>query len=186
MQAYYSNLANSITPDSRSRDKQSTENWPKYAPALHQIAGWCVNGKLEEARKLAKEMYRGGFEIRTTAYSAFLIVFVSFAGKKDPLRLQAEAECWCPAQCETFTALITNLCKIRKIGDAMKLFFRMGESGCYPNATTFLILTRSLYEAARIGEGDEMIDRLKSAECGNALDKEAYYGFLKIAWNQKN
>ncbi|GAB4845360.1 hypothetical protein Ancab_038768 [Ancistrocladus abbreviatus] len=37
-----------------------------------------------------------------------------------------------------------------------------------------------LYQAARIGEGDEMIDTMKSASYGDALDLKAYYGFLKI------
>ncbi|RVW91219.1 Pentatricopeptide repeat-containing protein PNM1, mitochondrial [Vitis vinifera] len=123
------------------------------------IKGWCVDGKLDEARR-----------------------------KKDPFRLESEAEkilvdmdvAGVPRNVETFNVLITNLCKIRKTEDAMKLFYRMGEWGCYPNETTFLVLTRSLYQAARVGEGDEMIDRMKSAGFGNALDKKAYYEFIKI------
>ena len=55
-----------------------------------------------------------------------------------------------------------------------------GEGGCYPNETTFLVLIRSLYQAARLEEGDEMIDRMRSAGFGEFLDKKAYYQFLKI------
>ncbi|KAJ9677248.1 hypothetical protein PVL29_022316 [Vitis rotundifolia] len=124
------------------------------------IKGWCVDGKLDEARRLAEEMHRGGFEIEK------ILVDMDVAGV--------------PRNVETFNVLITNLCKIRKTEDAMKLFYRMGEWGCYPNETTFLVLTRSLYQAARVGEGDEMIDRMKSAGFGNALDKKAYYEFIKI------
>ncbi|KAL6124137.1 hypothetical protein ACLB2K_076652 [Fragaria x ananassa] len=95
--------------------------------------------------------------------------------KKDPFRLQSEAEKilvdmdfhGVPRNVETFNVLITNLCKIRKTDDALSLFHRMGEWG-------------SLYQAARVGEGDEMIDRMKSAGFGKALDKKAYFGFLKI------
>ncbi|KAF2564120.1 hypothetical protein F2Q70_00018890 [Brassica cretica] len=43
-----------------------------------------------------------------------------------------------------------------------------------------LVLIRSLYQAAMIGDGDEMIDKMKSAGCCKALDKKEYYGFLKI------
>lgn len=71
-----------------------------------------------------------------------------------------------PRNVETFNVLITNLCKIRKTEDAMTLFHRMGEWGCYPDETTFLVLIKSLYQAARIGEGDEMIDQMKSAGFG--------------------
>ncbi|KAL6319082.1 hypothetical protein AAG906_001555 [Vitis piasezkii] len=152
------------------------------------IKGWCVDGKLDEARRLAEEMYRGGFEIGTMAYNSILDCICKLCRKKDPFRLESEAEkilvdmdvAGVPRNVETFNVLITNLCKIRKTEDAMKLFYRMGEWGCYPNETTFLVLTRSLYQAARVGEGDEMIDRMKSAGFGNALDKKAYYEFIKI------
>lgn len=46
---------------------------------------------------------------------------------------------------ETFNVLILNLCKFRKIEDVMKLFFRMGEWGCYFDVITFFFLIRSLY-----------------------------------------
>lgn len=152
------------------------------------IKGWCVDGKLEEARRLAREMYRGGFEIGTVAYNAILDCVCKLCRLKDPFRLQSEAEnvlvdmdaAGVPRNTETFNVLILNLCKIRNTEDALKLFFRMGEWGCYPDATTFLVLTKSLYQAARVGEGDEMIDRMKSAGFGDALDKKAYYEFLKI------
>ncbi|XP_073145704.1 small ribosomal subunit protein mL104 (rPPR9) [Henckelia pumila] len=150
------------------------------------IDGWCVAGKLDEAKRLADEMYRGGFEIGTYAYNAMLDCVCRLCREKDPFILQSEAEKvliqmerkGVPRDVETFNVLITNLCKIRKTEDAMKLFSRMGEWGCYPNDTTFLVLIKSLYQAARVGEGDEMMDRMRSA--GYAVDKKSYYEFLKI------
>lgn len=152
------------------------------------IKGWCVDGKLDEARRLSQEMYRGGFEIGSVGYNAILDCVCKLCRKKDPFRLQSEAEkvlidmdvAGVPRNVETFNVLITNLCKIRKTEDAMNLFDRMGEWGCHPNEETFLVLIKSLYQAARIGEGDEMIDRMKSAGFGGALNKKAYYEFLKI------
>ncbi|KAF5734113.1 pentatricopeptide repeat-containing protein PNM1 mitochondrial [Tripterygium wilfordii] len=152
------------------------------------IKGWCVDGKLEEAKRLAGEMYRGGFEIGITSYNAILDCVCKLCRQKDPFRLQLEAEKvlldmethGVPRNVETYNVLISNLCKIRKTEDAMNLFHRMGEWGCYPDETTFIGLIRSLYQAARVSEGDEMIDRMKSAGYGGKLDKKAYYGFLKI------
>lgn len=152
------------------------------------IEGWCVDGKLEEARRLMQEMHRGGFEIGAMAYNAILDCVCKLCREKDPFRLHSEAEnvlidmdiAGVPRNVETFNVLITNLCKIRKTQDALNLLNRMGEWGCHPNEETFLVLIRSLYQAARIGEGDEMIDRMKSAGFGGALDKKAYYQFLKI------
>lgn len=152
------------------------------------ISGWCIDGKLEEVRRLVDEMHRGGFEISTFAYNSILDCVCRLCREKDPFRLQAEAENvllemeknGVPRDVNTFNVLITNLCKIRKTEDAMKLFSRMGEWGCYPDETTHLVLIKSLYQAARVGEGDEMIDRMKSAGYGDALDKKAYYEFLKI------
>ncbi|GER40145.1 pentatricopeptide repeat-containing protein [Striga asiatica] len=152
------------------------------------IKGWCVDGKLDEAKRLADEMYRGGFELSTYAYNAILDCVCRLCREKDPFRLQDEAQKvliemernGVPRDVETFNVLITNLCKIRQTEEAMKLFSRMGEWNCYPDETTFLVLIKSLYQAARVGEGDEMIDKMKSAGYGDALDKKAYYEFLKI------
>ncbi|CAK9147938.1 unnamed protein product [Ilex paraguariensis] len=152
------------------------------------IKGWCVDEKLEEAKRLAGEMYRGGFEIGPLAYNAILDCVCTLCRKKDPFRLQSEAErvlvemetAGVPRNVETFNVLISNLCKIRKTEEAMNVFCRMKEWGCHPSETTFLLLIRSLYQAARVGEGDEMIDKMKSVGFGDALDKKAYYEFLKI------
>ncbi|KAJ0751141.1 putative tetratricopeptide-like helical domain superfamily [Helianthus annuus] len=152
------------------------------------VKGWCVDEKLDEARRLSQEMYRGGFEIGSVAYNAILDCVCKLCRKKDPFRLQSEAEkvlidmdvAGVPRNVKTFNILISNLCKIRKTEEAMNLFDRMGEWGCHPNEETFLVLIKSLYQAARIGEGDEMIDKMKSAGFGDKLDKKAYFEFLTI------
>ncbi|PIA63113.1 hypothetical protein AQUCO_00200855v1 [Aquilegia coerulea] len=152
------------------------------------IRGWCVNEKLDEAKRLAGEIHRGGFDLGVVAYNSILDCVCKLCRKKDPFRLEAEADkilidmdyAGIPRNTETFNVLITNLCKIRKTEDALNLFDRMGEWGCSPDSTTFLVLVKSLYQAARIGEGDEMIDRMKSAGFGEALDKKAYFEFLTI------
>lgn len=168
--------------------KLANEFFPDEETCDLLVKGWCVDGKLDEAKRLAEEMYRGGFEIGVVAYNAILDCVCKLCREKDPFRLHSEAENvlvqmevqGVPRNVETFNVLITNLCKIRKTQDAMNLFDRMGEWGCYPNETTFLVLIRSLYQAARVGEGDEMIDRMRSAGYGSKLDKKAYYGFLTI------
>ncbi|KAL9660958.1 hypothetical protein QQ045_025777 [Rhodiola kirilowii] len=152
------------------------------------IKGWCNDGKLDEAKRLAGEMDRGGFEIGAMAYNSILDCVCKLCRAKDPFSLQSEAEkiliemdvAGVPRDVETFNVLIDNLCKIRRTEDALNLFHRMGEWGCHPNAKTFLTLTKSLYQAARIGEGDEMIDRMKSAGYEDQLDKKEYYEFLKV------
>ncbi|KAL9239282.1 hypothetical protein vseg_013620 [Gypsophila vaccaria] len=152
------------------------------------IKGWCVAGKLEEAKRLAREMYRGGFELGTGAYNAILDCVCRLCRVKDPFRLENEAEsllidmdaAGVRRDTETFNVLISNLCKIRKTEEGLRLFARMGEWGCGPDATTFLVLIRSCYQAARVGEGDDMIDRMRSAGFGDALTTKEYYGFLKI------
>ncbi|KAL6012034.1 hypothetical protein ACLOJK_002505 [Asimina triloba] len=152
------------------------------------VRGWCLNGKYDEARRLVGEITRGGFELGTSAYNALLDCLCKLCRKKDPFRLMSEAEkvliemetVGVPRDVGTFNVLINNLCKIRKTEEALNLFDRMGEWGCSPNAETYTLLIRSLYQAARISEGDEMIDRMKSAGFGESLDKKAYYGFIKI------
>ncbi|MED6173501.1 hypothetical protein PIB30_060081 [Stylosanthes scabra] len=152
------------------------------------IRGWCVKGKLEEAERLAGEMYRGGFELGVDAFNAMLDCVCKLCREKDPFRFHSEAErilvemesCGVPRNVETFNVLISNLCKMRKTEEAIQLFNTMGSYLCSPNETTFLVLIRSLYQAARLQEGDEMIDRMKSSGFGAALDKKAYYEFLKI------
>lgn len=164
------------------------EFFPDEATCDLLITGWCVDGKLEEARRLAGEMYRGGFEPGVGAYNAMLDCVCKLCRQKDPFGLQSEAEKvlvemdyhGVPRNVETFNVLITNLCKIRKNGDALALFHRMGEWGCQPNETTFLVLIRSLYQAARLEDGDEMIERMKWYGHGSSLDKKAYYKLITI------
>ncbi|WCJ21159.1 Pentatricopeptide repeat (PPR) superfamily protein [Euphorbia peplus] len=152
------------------------------------IKGWCVDGKLEEAKRLAGEMYRGGFEIGIMAFNSILDRVCKLCRDKDPFKLHSEANKvllemdsrGVPRNVETFNVLIDNLCKLRKTEDALNLFHRMHEWGCAPDESTFLILIKSLYQSARIGEGDEMIDRMKSAGYREKLDKKAYYSFMKI------
>ncbi|XP_058100375.1 small ribosomal subunit protein mL104 (rPPR9) [Magnolia sinica] len=164
------------------------EIFPDEAICDALVRGWCVDEKYDEARRLVGEITRGGFELGTSAYNALLDCVCKLCRKKDPFRVMFEAEkvlvemetVGVPRDVGTFNVLISNLCKIRKTEDAVKLFDRMGEWGCSPDAETFILLTRSLYQAARIAEGDEMIDRMKSAGFGKALDKKIYYGFVKI------
>lgn len=152
------------------------------------VRGWCIDGKPDEARRLMGEINRGGFELGTSAYNSLLDCMCKLCRKKDPFCLVAEAEkvliemdaTGIPRDVETFNVLISNLCKIRRTEDAVKLFDRMGEWGCLPNAETYILVIRSLYQAARIAEGDEMIDRMKAGDFVDALDKKAYYGFIKI------
>ncbi|CAH8389620.1 unnamed protein product [Eruca vesicaria subsp. sativa] len=152
------------------------------------ISGWCNGGKLDEAVRFAGEMSRGGFEIGTLAYNLILDCVCKLCRKKDPFRLQLEVEKvllemetrGVPRNTGTFNVLINNLCKIRRTGEAMEVFGKMGEWGCQGDAETYLVLIRSLYQAGRIGEGDEMIDKMKSAGFGECLGKKEYYGFLKI------
>lgn len=62
----------------------------------------------------------------------------------------------------------------------MKLFREMSQWGCSPGAETYLVLIRSLYQAARLSEAEEMIGFMRSAGFGDSLDRKTYYGFIKI------
>ncbi|KAG6527100.1 pentatricopeptide repeat-containing protein PNM1, mitochondrial-like [Zingiber officinale] len=166
----------------------ATEVFPDEGICNALIRGWCNAGKLEEARRLMGEIIRGGFDLGTPAYNAILDCVCRLCRKKVPLRLQHEAEkillemeaSGIPRDAETFRVLISNLCKIRMTEDAMKTFRRMSEWGCSPDAETYLALIRSLYQAARVSEGDEMVGWMRSAGFGDQLDRKAYYGFVKI------
>ncbi|XP_045823416.1 pentatricopeptide repeat-containing protein PNM1, mitochondrial [Trifolium pratense] len=152
------------------------------------VAGYCIDGKIEEARRLSEEMYRGGFELGVRAYNAMLDCMCKICRQKDPFKLHSESskvlvemdQHGVPRNVETFNVLITNLCKIRKTNDALSLFSMMRGWRCNPNETTFLVLIKSLYQAARLEEGDGMIDGMKSAGFGAFLDKKAYFDFLTI------
>jgi pentatricopeptide repeat protein len=152
------------------------------------VAGYCIDGKIEEARRLAEEMYRGGFELGVRAYNAMLDCICKICRQKDPFKLHSEStkvlvemdQHGVPRNVETFNVLITNLCKIRKTNDALGLFSMMRGWRCNPNEATFLVLIKSLYQAARLEEGDGMIDGMKSAGFGAFLDKKAYFDFLTV------
>ncbi|KAG6518393.1 hypothetical protein ZIOFF_021868 [Zingiber officinale] len=129
----------------------ATEVFPDEGICNALIRGWCNTGKLEEARRLMAE--------------------------KILLEMEASG---IPRDAETFRVLISNLCKIRMTEDAMKTFRRMSEWGWSPDAETYLALIRSLYQAARVSVGDEMVGWMRSTGFGDQLDRKAYYGFVKI------
>ncbi|XP_008785622.2 pentatricopeptide repeat-containing protein PNM1, mitochondrial [Phoenix dactylifera] len=172
----------------RAVKRYADEIFPDEEICTALIRGWSAAGRLDEARRLMGEILRGGFELGTPAYNSILDCVCRLCRKKDPLRLQSEADkvlvemeaAGIPRDAETFRVLISNLCKIRKTEDAMKLFRTMGEWGCSPDAETYLALIRSLYQAARVSEGDEMIGFMRAAGFGDMLDIKAYYGFIKI------
>lgn len=137
---------------------------------------------------MAVEIVRGGFELGTPAYNSILDCICRLCRKKDPVRMKKEAEKFLvemeadgiPRNADTFKVLINNLCKIRKTEDALGLFRGMSEWNCSPDAETYLVLIRSLYQAARVSEGDEMINWMRSAGFKAELNRKAYYGFIKI------
>ncbi|KAK3127633.1 hypothetical protein QOZ80_7AG0576120 [Eleusine coracana subsp. coracana] len=172
----------------RAVKKVANEIFPDDNICTLLVSGYANAGKLDHALRLIGETRRGGFQPGLDAYNAVLDCVCRLCRKKDPLRMSAEAEKFLvdmeangiPRDAGTFRVLITNLCKIRKTEDAMNLFRRMGEWGCLPDADTFLVLIRSLYQAARISEGDEMMTWMRSAGFGDKLDRKVYYGFIKI------
>nr|GEU70959.1 DNA repair protein XRCC3 homolog [Tanacetum cinerariifolium] len=52
------------------------------------VKGWCVDGKLDEARRLSQEIYRGGFEIGVVGYNTILDYVCRLCRKKDPFRME--------------------------------------------------------------------------------------------------
>ncbi|KAG8079816.1 hypothetical protein GUJ93_ZPchr0007g5331 [Zizania palustris] len=168
--------------------KVANEIFPDDNICTSLVSGYANAGKLDHALRLIGETRSGGFQPGLDAYNAVLDCICRLCRKKDPLRMSVEAEKFLvdmeangiPRDAGTFRVLITNLCKIRKTVDAMNLFQRMGEWGCSPDADTYLVLIRSLYQAARISEGDEMMTWMCSAGFGDKLDRKAYYGFVKI------
>ncbi|KAL6656919.1 hypothetical protein ACP70R_004699 [Stipagrostis hirtigluma subsp. patula] len=172
----------------RTVKKVANEIFPDDEICTVLISGYANAGKLDDALRLIGETRRGGFQPGLDAYNAVLDCVCWLCRKKDPLRMPVEAEKFLvdmeangiPRDAGTFRVLITNFCKIRKTEDAMNLFSRMGEWGCSPDAETYLVLIRSLYQAARLSEGDEMMTWMRSAGFGDQLDRKAYYGFIKI------
>ncbi|CAN6469392.1 unnamed protein product [Victoria cruziana] len=166
--------------------KTADRLFPDDAVCEILVKGWCATGKLDEARRLAGEVARGGFELGAAAYNAILDCVCKLCRQKDPFRLSTEADAvlvemeaaGVPRDSGTFRVLISNLCKIRKTQDALEIFKRMPEWSCSPDADTFITLVRSLYQAARVAEGDEMLESMKSA--GFQLTIKNYYGFIQI------
>ncbi|ERN09502.1 pentatricopeptide repeat-containing protein PNM1, mitochondrial [Amborella trichopoda] len=160
--------------------------FPDQAICHALVKGWCVSEKLDEAKRLVGEIYRGGFELGPTAYNSILECVCKLCRKRDPLRLESETEkvllemetSGVARNTETFNVLIKSYCKIRKTQVAMNLFESMSEWGCSPDSETYTLLIRSLYQAARLGEGDEMLEEMKAS--GFGVNIKTYYGFLKV------
>ncbi|XP_078428663.1 pentatricopeptide repeat (PPR) superfamily protein [Wolffia australiana] len=165
--------------------ESAPEVFPDDALCCDLIRAWCASGKLDQARRLMEEMRRGGFELGTEAYNSILACVSLLCLKKDPLRLQSEADKvlsamaarGVPKNADTFHILISNLCKIRRTEAAMEIFRTMEIP---PNSETFVAVMRSLYQAGRTAEGDEVMEKMRGAGLGRDLGRKEYYGFVKI------
>lgn len=150
------------------------------------VKGWCVAGKLNEAKRMVNEMSVGQIAMGVTAYNALLDCICKLCREKDPFRLLPEANkilvemeaAGVPRNESTFNILITHLCKIRKTEDAYQFFLKMEQYGCSPNFTTYVVLIRSLFQAARVADGHEMLDQMKKA--GFEANVKAYFSFIKV------
>uniref|UniRef100_A0A0D6QSP3 Pentacotripeptide-repeat region of PRORP domain-containing protein n=1 Tax=Araucaria cunninghamii TaxID=56994 RepID=A0A0D6QSP3_ARACU len=150
------------------------------------VKGWCVAGKLSEARRMVNEMSVGKFAMDATAYNALLDCVCKLCIEKDHFLLLPEAKkillrmekAGVPRNEMTFNILITHLCDIRKTSDAVKLFSEMEGYGCSPNLTTYVVMIRSLFLAARVAEGYEMLDKMK--ENGFEAHERDYFSFIKV------
>ena len=173
-------------------EKIVKEMAPRFFPneeiCYDLIKGWCVGGKLDQAIRLMGEMERGGFELGAKAYNSILDCVCCLCRKKDPLRMELEANKvlsemesrGIPRDSNTFSILISNFCKTRKTDDAMEFFRKMDLWGCSPDPEIYVVLIKSLYQAARVSEGDEMVEKMRIEGFGNHLDTKTYYGFIKI------
>lgn len=150
------------------------------------VKGWCVAGKLNEAKRMVNEMSVGQIAMGVTAYNALLDCICKLCREKDPFRLLPEANkilvemeaAGVPRNESTFNILITHLCKIRKTEDAYQFFLKMEQYGCSPNLTTYVVLIRSLFQAARVADGHEMLDQMKKS--GFEANIKAYFSFIKV------
>ncbi|GLJ25847.1 hypothetical protein SUGI_0495250 [Cryptomeria japonica] len=153
------------------------------------VKGWCVAGKLDEARRMVNEMSIGRLAMSAMAYNALLDCVCRLCIVKDPFRLMAEAKtillemevAGVPRNEETFNVVITHLCEIRQTSDAMNLFEEMEGYGCSPNLKTYVVLIRSLFLAARVAEGHEMLEKMK--EAGVEAGDRDYFEFIKVLCN---
>ncbi|KAK7264481.1 hypothetical protein RJT34_32090 [Clitoria ternatea] len=68
------------------------EFFPDEATCDSLIKGWCINGKFDEAQRLIREMYRGGFEIGVGAYNAMLDCTCKLCCGKGPFRIHSEVK----------------------------------------------------------------------------------------------
>ncbi|CAA6671885.1 unnamed protein product [Spirodela intermedia] len=134
------------------------------------IRAWCVDGKLDQALRLMGEMSGGDSSWARQPTTLFSTVSVASA------RWRPEG---CPATLAHFMFLFPISARYAKLTMPWKCFIRW-ISGMFPNAEIYLALIRSFYQAARLSEGDEMVEKMRSAGFGAALDTNAYYGFIKV------
>ncbi|MCI12016.1 pentatricopeptide repeat-containing protein mitochondrial-like, partial [Trifolium medium] len=98
------------------------------------VAGYCIDGKIEEARRLAEEMYRGGFELGVRAYNAMLDCICKICRQKDPFKLHSE------------------------IDHALKVFAMMKADGCEPGVKTYDLLMMKLGAHNRVDKANALFN----------------------------
>uniref|UniRef100_A0A1D1Y668 Pentatricopeptide repeat-containing protein At5g46100 n=1 Tax=Anthurium amnicola TaxID=1678845 RepID=A0A1D1Y668_9ARAE len=118
---------------------------------------------LKMAHAFYKGMKEAGVHNCTSAYNVLIKAFgKSAATIGSALKVfEQMPERGCCPDAYTYSTLISGLCKLGKVEDAVVLFKEMGEKGCSPTVVTYSALIHGLCLSGRLDEAVEMFAAMR-------------------------
>ncbi|KAL9672179.1 hypothetical protein QQ045_028429 [Rhodiola kirilowii] len=154
-----------------------------YRSLLH---GWGVQGNVNNARQVLKEMRSNGIVVNEFCYNTFLRCLCNTHMKTDPSRLVSSAlnvvmemmSKGIEPTSITYNIVLSSLGKIRRVKESLRILDSMRKAGCSPDWVSYYLVIRVLYLSGRFGKGNQILDIV--FEEGLLPERRFYYDLIGV------
>ncbi|KAK6934233.1 Pentatricopeptide repeat [Dillenia turbinata] len=140
------------------------------------LNGWCVMGRLREAKRFWNDIIKSKCKPDLFTYGIFINSLTKAGKLGTAVKLfQAMWEKGCPPDVPICNCIIDALCFKKKIPEALEIFREMNERDCQPDVATYNSLIKHLCKIRRMEKVYELLDEMEKKSC---LPNARTYNYL--------
>ncbi|KAG9449723.1 hypothetical protein H6P81_009688 [Aristolochia fimbriata] len=142
------------------------------------LNGWCVAGRLYEAKRFWNDIITSGCKPDLFTYGIFINSLTKAGKLGTAVKLfNTMWEKGHPPDVAICNCIIDALCFKKKIPDALVIFREMNEKGCEPDTATYNSLIKHICNIRRMDEAYKLLDEMEENGCHP--NARTYNYFLK-------
>ncbi|XP_068668870.1 putative pentatricopeptide repeat-containing protein At3g15200 [Aristolochia californica] len=142
------------------------------------LNGWCVAGRIFEAKRFWNDIITSGCKPDLFTYGIFINSLTKAGKLGTAVKLfNSMWEKGHPPDVAICNCIIDALCFKKKIPDALVIFREMNEKGCEPDTATYNSLIKHICKIRRMDEAYKLLDEMEQKGCDP--NARTYNYFLK-------